>query len=246
MNFQIHTSNSWTFRVTALTRWLTVIINTTLHPWMNNYMLCFNDNLCLNSPLHRAAHNAAHWPLVACSQWLLNEKTRGKFFRPGRLWFQCVVWNEDVVIMFLLRHPTNSSKSVFFYILCKFPVKVDDVNSFCLHGFTAKALHALVSADPQTTLHHQIRKVSVGDGGFPPLHTTRGERRSKVGRDSDQSFQIVQGGAACERMRPTLLHFFHFCKARWDRWFWSMFMLIVLQPYNVCKGKSSQVWLDLH
>lgn len=35
---------------------------------------------------------------------------------------------------------------------------------------------ASVSTDPPTTLHHQIRKVSVGDGGFPSLYTTqRGE-----------------------------------------------------------------------
>lgn len=35
---------------------------------------------------------------------------------------------------------------------------------------------SLVSADPPAALHHQIRKVNVGDGGLPPLYPTqRGE-----------------------------------------------------------------------
>lgn len=104
---------------------------------------------------------------------------------------------------------------------------------------------AFVFADPQTTLHHQIRKVSVGDGGFPPLHATRGEHCSRVGGAPGGSrYLLVQessrGGKVRAKAIPSISAM-HGGIVGLD--WWLMFAFIVFQLYDACKGKSSQVRL---
>lgn len=58
---------------------------------------------------------------------------------------------------------------------------------------TITAGYSFVSPDPQTTLHHQIRKVSVRNGGLPSLYTTQWGEDQAVKYDADDLVPNMTG-----------------------------------------------------